>query len=350
MRHRYWNFGRRRRLERTDDDPPRRLPNIEQEARRTLLANRLTGLTLEGELDISYALVDFCCEIYNDGVVKYIPLTRCTKRSQEILGQKRAADWKDYVADVSTTHKVEKAFQRRALAMEAAGLAKYETMNKIATDMLSRMDEDADAKYEPVTLAQIKAADETMFVELATVCRMGIKRLTNGTMPFDQNARDVFLSQRVQQKLLQKAKTGGGGGDRGDRRPRPAEEEVDERDAKKSRGNRQREKLKKMKEKNKALKDRQDRNQREDQGKGKGKRQPLALENGKTLMPREMVGTCASYRLAPSGNRENLCYGYNMGSCDSVVPGERCRRGFHNCARLKDGKACNGLHPFSQCR
>ena len=116
----HWNFGRLRRLERTDDDPPRRLPNIEQEARRRLLQDRLTGLTLEGELDISYALVDFCCEIYSDGVVKYIPLTRCTKRSQEILGQKRAADWKDYTADVSTTYKVEKTFQRRALAMEAS--------------------------------------------------------------------------------------------------------------------------------------------------------------------------------------------------------------------------------------
>ena len=44
-------------------------------------------------------------------------------------------------------------------------------MNSIAADMLGRMDEDADAKYEPVSLAQIKAADETLFVELASHCR-----------------------------------------------------------------------------------------------------------------------------------------------------------------------------------
>ena len=79
------------------------MPNLEREARRAALAARLPGLRLVGEMDVSHALVDLCSTMRDDDVVRYVPLNKCTKRDQEVLGIKKAADFKDYVADLSTT-------------------------------------------------------------------------------------------------------------------------------------------------------------------------------------------------------------------------------------------------------
>ena len=54
----------RRRVEATEDDAPRRMPTSEREARRSRLAARLAGLSLEGELDPSFHLQDLAYDMY----------------------------------------------------------------------------------------------------------------------------------------------------------------------------------------------------------------------------------------------------------------------------------------------
>ena len=45
----------------------------------------------------------------------------------------------------------------------------------------------------------------------------------------------------------------------------------------------------------------------------------------------------------PDGQR--ICFGYNLGTCSKVAPGEKCDKGTHQCTR----KGCGGLHKALEC-
>ena len=53
----------KQRTERTESDAPRKLVVPEREARRKRLAERVTGVHFEGELDVAYFLVDKCPDV-----------------------------------------------------------------------------------------------------------------------------------------------------------------------------------------------------------------------------------------------------------------------------------------------
>ena len=73
----------RRRIERVDGDPPKRLPIEEREARRTRLQLRLgSGIKLENELAPSNSLVDLAVQMYEDNIFIYVPWEACSQRSQ----------------------------------------------------------------------------------------------------------------------------------------------------------------------------------------------------------------------------------------------------------------------------
>ena len=124
----------RRRVERTDADPPRRLPNAEKEERRKLVADRLgPGLRLEGQLDPSYGLIDLATGFYEDDRLQYIAWEDCNTLNQEVEGTRKVKVWKpdhsglireslvDEVAakaDVSTDLLLKQTLQRRGLALE----------------------------------------------------------------------------------------------------------------------------------------------------------------------------------------------------------------------------------------
>ena len=314
-----------RRLERTDEDVPRKLPNVEREARRAALARRLTGLRLVGELDVSHALTDLATTIYDNDVLQYIPLSKCTKRDQEVLGTKKSADWKDYVADTSSSRKLGLAWQRRALAMDIAGMCPYEVQMQVVDRFMELLDNDMDGIS--VSVAQTIRADEMLFVEMAKLCRAGIK-CSPGVSPVGDCMLQVFESTRIQLVLTprdaqqrQKPKPSA---------PGPKVEQPPPLlpgNAKRRRGNQQQPNGAKAEHLAVVpLK-----------GKGKGK---------SPSMPQAMIGTCT-----PKFNGVNLCFGYNMKTCPhNVEPGASCQRGLHACARLKNGTACGGEHAFSDCR
>ena len=41
-------------------------------------------------------------------------------------------------------------------------------------------------------------------------------------------------------------------------------------------------------------------------------------------------------------NGERFCYGFNLGTCSNVKPGEQCERGWHKCMH----KQCKQNHAF----
>ena len=66
-----------------------------------------------------------------------------------------------------------------------------------------------------------------------------------------------------------------------------------------------------------------------------------------TPRPKELIG---HYTTTPEG--ENLCFNYNLSSCDQARPGERCSKGWHLCAKAACAKkpAKERCHAFKACR
>ena len=128
-------------VERRDEDTPRRMANPERDQRHTDQQARLSGLDLEGELDISYALDDFVNNMFEENQLRYCPWERCTKRLQEIRGISRDPVWKpingvvtqinisaDLKADTSTDLLLGYTFQRRSLAFDRSRLISFSKM------------------------------------------------------------------------------------------------------------------------------------------------------------------------------------------------------------------------------
>ena len=122
------------------------------------------GLSLEGELDVSHALLDHVVQIRDDDSLRYVPLARCTKRDQGVLGTKKACDFKDYEADITTHHKIYKAFQRRALAFELAEICTYEAQMAVINRLMELLDAAPIDGHDRLTVKQVLAADEAIFL------------------------------------------------------------------------------------------------------------------------------------------------------------------------------------------
>ena len=73
------------RVERTDEDPPRKLPRVERQDRLTALQQRLPGSRLSDEREPAPALIDSFNQMSEDGVLKYVPWNRCVSARLESL-------------------------------------------------------------------------------------------------------------------------------------------------------------------------------------------------------------------------------------------------------------------------
>ena len=140
----------RARLEKRDDDQPRKLAQAERSARYAAQVQRLTGLDLVGELEPSHALLDLIFQMLEDDQLKYVPWGSCTKRDQELMGIKQDPLWKpdsqgvirevrvqaELCADTSSDLRLKYALQRRSLAFDQARLVDYEKFEKWSSILL----------------------------------------------------------------------------------------------------------------------------------------------------------------------------------------------------------------------
>jgi len=127
----------RRRIDRTDDEPPRRIPAVEREERKSELATRLgEAFRMEGELEPANFLIDRYVQLAEDGQLEWVPWEECPKREQELQQGRGRKRWMadasgvikekevpaDTRADVSTALRIQWAMKRRGLALDIAGL------------------------------------------------------------------------------------------------------------------------------------------------------------------------------------------------------------------------------------
>jgi hypothetical protein len=210
----------RRKLERTDEDPPRRLPLAEKAARLAKVQARLQGLKIEGQLEPSHRLIDLCVQFAEDNQIKYIEWHDCTQRSQEVLSIKKdkqlnervwtpdasgvvreRAKQPDSRADVRSDLRLRQALQRRGLALEIADLMRYETHELLVEKLFEEFLREPLEGYFGVATQQIQAADRHAFVRLAELCRTGVQRTPSGTYPLEA-AMTVTLTKPAFSFLL----------------------------------------------------------------------------------------------------------------------------------------------------
>ncbi len=334
----------RSRLEKREDDQPRKLAQAERAARYTAQVNRLTGLDLVGELEPSHGLVDLVFQLVEENQIKYIRWEQCIKRDHELMGLKHDPLWKpdsqgvirevrvqsEIKADTSSDLRLKYALQRRSLALDQARLIDYEKMEKWSSVLLEAYSKAPLDGYRRVTIEQIQHADMELFKMLIKMTRNGI-RPVHGVAPLEAALEKIISLPEVRLHLQPLPCASGAAKRKAD----PEDEDrAEEPKSKQTKGN---EKLRRTIENlNGQIKNLRRNNKGSGKG-SKGKRGNNATHST-VRMPSELIGQNA---MTSAG--DPICFSFNMSGCKQAKVGERCSKGYHQCSK------CGGPHSQRSC-
>ncbi|CAJ1378879.1 unnamed protein product, partial [Effrenium voratum] len=168
----------KQRLERRDDQAPRKMCLPERVQRLKLARDELTGITIDAAFEPSHRLTDICLQQCEDQSISYIELHDCTSREWEISNRKRDSAIEFQVDEEQRVHheptgehKIRTAMLRRALAYHLVGAASYQVLERAITKLFSYLSREPVRGFRAVSLQQIVFAEKQMWIEasLATV-------------------------------------------------------------------------------------------------------------------------------------------------------------------------------------
>ena len=310
------------RMERGDENHPRKLPLPEREDRRLKQQTKITGFLIQGIHEPSNSLVDLFHTLKEDEQLKYVPPEVCTHREAELQGVKKEiymqADSGGRLkqinreiqpeADVSNSYKLRLAFQRRSLAMDQMELAEFSKMEQYHEFLFDLLMQTPPPGYTSFSVPQLISVDKMVWNYMSTHCRTGISRQQSGLYPIHL-ALDEALRSPLITAALQPLPKAVYGSDRksdfitknGERSPYAGKGK--------------------------------------DKGKGKGKSGSKGKSKGTLdLMPRALTGGHSK----KDGSR--ICFSYNTGNCQQAKPGQSCPKGLHICCMCDASD-----HHFGNC-
>lgn len=334
----------RSRLDRTDEDTPRKLQLPERVARMQQLVARYPGYLIEGELEFSYALMDRVIDQYEKNEVRYINLADCTRRSQELDGEKQdpklRIDLKKgdplkvseeshlLQAPLASDLEIRNAFVRRALAYDAGGLITFSVLERWIVKLFRLLQEPAVEFHSAISMGQIFRADKRLWAKLAEATRANIVPQLGTPKPLDvalaRLVDDVEVTFLLLPMQLSKGSTASSSTVMVSQVPsfQPVAVIRDMPYAKV-----------KGSPKGKGAKG----------SGGKG----AAPKGGKAI---KVSRDGCAFRLADG---KSCCIFFNSPTgCNvaSTMIGQRCPRGFHLCGkRLNNGSVCGAQHSMQQC-
>jgi hypothetical protein len=331
----------KRKVERVEDDAPRRLPMPERDARRDRQARELVGLSLTGEFECAHGLIDKAVQMMEDDIIRYLPVDECSKREQEMNGEKKDKELKTdsrgfvretsvnakVIADTTSDLRLKNAFIRRGLAFDQAQVMAFATHEKLVSLLFTEYMRDPPIGFRKVSQDQMMRADREVFRRLQELTRKGIRPAADGARPIDAAMQGVLDCAAVQMLLLPLAEGSGGG-----KREREQKGPVDANQPKSKAAKKNAKKKSNMEELNKFRKDAAA--PKAAKGAAKGERH-IAL-------PRELIGNTAV-----TSDGKNLCFSFNMaGGCSSAetARGARCNKGWHLCCK----PGCGAPHPLGE--
>ena len=375
------------RSERTDADPPRRLPQVEREARRLALDTRLApAVQIDGDMEPAHAVVDRFVAMLEEDRIEHVPWGSVATRRAEVRNgpiRKRGADREASNATLlptatNTHHEINMALQRRSVAVEMAGLMSWEAHERIRQRLLKALTESTgDAAYAPPSTARVHAADQWIWEQLSSKCSRGLSATTAADEhPADAAVTEVLSSYDLAIRLAPLPVSGAGGSSGGGggggapaaqaKRPRnrggqqlaltngppgvwdhPVLPAI--RDAPANQGGRGRD----GGGRDGGARDAGRKGNGAKGGNGKGGAGKGGKDGGKGRNDRAGNRRDPAYvpaQLQPGVGCDHagraLCFRYNLPQgCTEAQPGEACARGLHLCTRI----GCQGAHSATQC-
>ena len=303
----------KQRLERRDDQAPRKMCLPERVQRLKLARDELTGITIDAAFEPSHRLTDICLQQCEDQSISYIELHDCTSREWEISNRKRDSAIEFQVDgtlrmtkkeqrvhhEPTGEHKIRTAMLRRALAYHLVGAASYQVLERAITKLFSYLSREPVRGFRAVSLQQIVFAEKQMWIE-ASLATVGKVLDTAAPKPLNEAIIAAMDSPEVKQFLMflplaPETATSGSS----------AKREAPKADsgpaAKRPKG----------------------------KGKGGGKNKGPAIPAG-----------C----VAVLSNGDRVCFAYQRCRCVKQKEAE-CQKGKHLCWR----EGCHGRHPGSEC-
>ena len=195
------------------DTQIKRLPMPERAARAADQQRRLSGVTIAGELQPSYHLVDKCNTMYETGALVWLAPSVCSKRDAEVaLGVnekspvvhlekdslKLAAPTMKIPVDVSSPLCLQWAWQRRGIAMDQCSLLSWKVHEEYVHRLLNFLTAPVPAGWAQVKPEQLIRADKEVWTILAREVQPPYKALADGTKPLDVPFRAMSFDQRIQ--------------------------------------------------------------------------------------------------------------------------------------------------------
>ena len=189
---------------------PRKIPQVERDARMLELKRRLPGILIERQMSPSHALLDMCAQQYESRQLKYLGPDKCTSREREVSMSKNArqveidADKlvvkeKADTPDCNTTGEMEtfEALRRRGVGYAFVDLMSWEVHERYLMMLFGHARRSPPQGYQKTTLQQILRADRAVFTKMIQDCVPLRRDTTTGDLPMDQAIINALSSYEV---------------------------------------------------------------------------------------------------------------------------------------------------------
>ena len=328
------------RVERREDDAPRRLAAPERTARHIEQQNRLAGIRIEGEREPAFGLIDRLVQMSEENVLRYVAWQDCPKREQELQGVRVDPTWRpdssgivrevrvsgELKADVSDNLLLKMTLERRALAFDQTSLIGYHRFEAWHSIMLAALLSEPPAGFQRVTLEQLSRADLALFYHMMKTTRNGIRLKPDGTFPLEL-ALDKAM-ESVEVRLLLQPLMGPSGKRKRDDSPDHGS------DSSKTTIKQLQNRVVKLLAKKPPAASSSSSGAKVPAPKSKGAGKGIQVK-----LPRELLdlGDC----IARSDAGEAICFAFNLGGCTRATVG-RCAKGLHVCMKRGCGSSDHG--------
>jgi len=310
----------------TNPDPltVKKVPQAEKEARLANLRARLAGVLIEGHTEPAHSLLDQASQMYDQNILRYIPLEKCFSRLTELsVSTKTPAKHleveaskivikdleTDHEAAVQSSYQALESFKRRGLALDFAGIMTFSKHDRYVQLLFNHLNRDPPVGYSRCSVSQLLAADRAAWCSLIEV-NTKPRPDAAGVAALDTKLEEALKSYEVSFTLLpaptkQQAQ-----------KPTPTQPPTGGKPSSPAPAKGNKKGFNRFRPY--AVK-----------GKGKGK---FRSDQRIPQQIREAGGTATM----PTG--EPICFDFSLRKCKEQVEGSRCKKGFHVCA------ICYGQH------
>ena len=234
-------------------------------------------------------------------------------------------------ADLATDLKVDMAIRRRGLVLEMADVTSWEKHERIREELLSAWARRQPPGYDPLSVSQVRKADEVAFTLLARVTSGGIKKI-GGVRPMDEAVEDALKHRDFNLAFQPLPSHGEGSGTKRD---------LEDNTGSAHQKRRQRQAARQAETRAAAIAYMHDRHEQQGKaggkgkkdGKGKGKARPSAF------LP---AGLQVEGAAAKDEHGTPICFNFNLDGCQGAQPGGKCPKGRHVCVLRKCQNAAHG--------